>query len=206
MNISLESVRTYIEKVYAELHKELIITERISQGLSDVFINNIKSLKPFVSSIDSEEIDKFLQSENIVNFIKERQPEISPVSDIVIDNIRQYFDKYLPNYQITDVCRKSNHPEDAYLYSVVAVKGDEYACWTSWNETAQSLNYGHYSLVSRETAIGILKENFFDVTNEPEKYGIENTLKSIDGTEAHEEEAQNPQEVEVETIRRRRGR
>ena len=202
MNIGLETVRTYIEKVYADLHKELIFTQRISERLSDVFVNNIKALKPYVTSVDSEEIDEFLQSPNVIAFIKERQPELSPVSDNVIKNMKQYFEKHLSDYQITDVCRKSNHVEDSYLYSVVAKKGDEYACWTSWNETSQSLNYGHYSLESRDVAIDILKENFFDMTNEPSKYGLECTLKEIN-------ENQSIQETNIqedETIRRRRSR
>lgn len=87
------------------------------------------------------------------------------VSDEVKDNVRKYFEEYLPQYKVYEVYHKSNHDDDNYLYMVEAykIKGEVWTVWTSWNENTQSLNHGHYDL-TREQAEEILKENFFDCT------------------------------------------
>lgn len=59
-----------------------------------------------------------------------------------------------------------NHDDDGYLYMVEAYHKencDNFAVWTSWNESTQSLNHGHYKL-TKEQAKKVLKENFFDCT------------------------------------------
>lgn len=89
------------------------------------------------------------------------------VSDKVKDNVRKYFEEHLPQYGVCDVYHKSNHDDDGYLYMVKAIKNvepyNEYAVWTSWNESTQCLNHGHYNL-TKEQAKEVLKENFFDCT------------------------------------------
>lgn len=72
----------------------------------------------------------------------------------VYKNVRSYFERELKNYEVILVRQKIT--ED-YLYRVMAqhkITG-EYAVWTCWNETTQSLNFGHYDL-TKETAIDIL--------------------------------------------------
>lgn len=64
-----------------------------------------------------------------------------------------------------------------------------YACWTSWNDSTKSLNHGHYRLNSLKGAEKIVKDNFYDITDEPEKYGFENTIKSFEREGMKEEEA-----------------
>lgn len=96
------------------------------------------------------------------------------VSDKVIDNVKHYIQDNLPEYNtyMTEVYHKSNHDADNYLYMVLAKKNtladNDYAVWTCWNESTQSLNHGHYN-ITREQADAILKENFFDCTGELEK-------------------------------------
>lgn len=88
------------------------------------------------------------------------------VSDKVKDNVRKYVAVHLPQYEVYEVYHKSNHDDDNYLYMVEAYHKENcnnYVVWTSWNESTQSLNHGHYDL-TREQAEEILKENFFDCT------------------------------------------
>lgn len=49
-------------------------------------------------------------------------------------------------YDSVFVMRKSLHPDDWYLYVVVAKKKDkeEYAFWSAYNDTFYTLNNGHY--------------------------------------------------------------
>ncbi len=80
----------------------------------------------------------------------------------VRDHVEQYFKEYLPQYTVLEVREKSYHPDDACFYMVSAKKEDDtYAVWTSWNEQIQSLNYGHYDLVSVEDCEQILAEFYF---------------------------------------------
>lgn len=91
------------------------------------------------------------------------------VSDEVEENVRKYFKEHLPQYTVYEVYHKSNHDDDGYLYMVEAYKINDYTdcavwtVWTSWNESKQCLNHGHYNL-TREQAKEVLKENFFDCT------------------------------------------
>jgi len=185
MAIKTEDIGGYIEKYFENNHKELVITKRIKEGLQAVILNNIDFKKPYILGenlfLSEELVDDLLRKENVINFVRERQPNIQRVSDDVIANISEYFSRHLPGYQLVQVCRKSNHPEDANLYSVVASKDkNEFACWTSWNNTTRSLNYGHYGLHSEHEASETLEEAFYDITGETEKYGIESTKRQIE--------------------------
>ena len=65
----------------------------------------------------------------------------------VYRNVRSYFSTGhgVENYNLVSVRQKLT---ETYIYRVMAqhkVTG-EYAVWTSWNETTQSLNFGHYDL------------------------------------------------------------
>ena len=84
-----------------------------------------------------------------------------PVPNEVKENVKKYLEEHNLG-EFVDVMRASEHEEDSYLYHVIARKpnkqkyfhdGDwDYSCFTSWNETTQSLNFGHYNLASEERA------------------------------------------------------
>lgn len=81
---------------------------------------------------------------------------------VVRENVELYFKKYLPEYTVLEIRRKSYHPDDDYLWMVSAKKADNsFAVWTSWNETTQSLNYGHYDLKSIEDCEKVFEEFYF---------------------------------------------
>lgn len=82
---------------------------------------------------------------------------------VVRENVELYFKKYLPEYTVLEIRRKSYHPADSYLWMVSAKKEDgTYAVWTAWNESSQSLSYGHYNLKSIEDCEKIFKEFYFN--------------------------------------------
>ena len=65
----------------------------------------------------------------------------------IYKNVRSYFSAGhgVVNYDLVSVRQKLT---ETYLYRVMAQNKTtgEYAVWTSWNETTQSLNFGHYNL------------------------------------------------------------
>ena len=87
----------------------------------------------------------------------------------VKENVKNYLVEHNLG-ELVDVMRASEYPADNYLYHVIAKKPNEkkyfhngdwdYSCWTSWNETTQSLNYGHYNLETEERAREICEEFF----------------------------------------------
>ena len=88
------------------------------------------------------------------------------VPEEVKEAVNEYFKKELPGYQIEEITRHSDHPDDHYLYHVIAhadspAWGSIYACWTSWNQTTKSLNYGHYNLESLDAARNLSNEKYF---------------------------------------------
>lgn len=77
-------------------------------------------------------------------------------------HVELYFKEHLPQYAVLEIRRKSYHPDDAYLWMVSAKKEDgTFAVWTSWNETTQSLNYGHYDLQSIEDCEKVFEEYYY---------------------------------------------
>ena len=54
------------------------------------------------------------------------------------EHVKLYFKENLPKYTVLEIRRKSNHPEDSYLWIVSAEKEDgTFAVWTAWNESIQ---------------------------------------------------------------------
>ena len=94
---------------------------------------------------------------------------LAPVSEEVKENVKKYLEENNLG-ELVDVMRASDHPEDHYLYHVIAKKFNEkkyfhngdwnYSIFTSWNETTQCLNFGHYNLESIERALEIHAEFF----------------------------------------------
>lgn len=90
-----------------------------------------------------------------------------PVSQEVKEHVKEYLVNHLPNYELVDVVRKSDHPEDDYLYMVSAKNNNgTYAVWTSWNETTGSLNFGHYGLEDLESCPKLFNEYFHRIAGE----------------------------------------
>lgn len=88
----------------------------------------------------------------------------SPVPMEIRKEVINYFESSLPQYVPILVKRASEHPEDHYLYMVLAEKKGtgEYATWTSYNSSRKCLNHGHYGL-SVEAAINLLNEHFHKI-------------------------------------------
>ena len=74
----------------------------------------------------------------------------------VYKNVRSYFSAGhgVENYNLVSVRKKLT---ETYLYRVMAQHKTtgKYAVWTCWNESTQSLNFGHYNL-NLEDAMDIL--------------------------------------------------
>ncbi len=80
----------------------------------------------------------------------------------VLEQVNIYFREHLPKYNVLRVRRKSNHPDDSYLYMVSAKKDDgTYAVWTCWNTQTKSLNYGHYNLTSEDDCEKLMNEFYY---------------------------------------------
>lgn len=200
MEFNAERLEDFIKDYYKNTHEDLEITKIICERIADIMKKN-ESYLLVPKDVLERKVVEFLDKENTIRFIRERQPLVSPVSNEVVDNITDYLKNKMPSCELNYVCRKSNHPEDSYLYSIVAKKNDEYICFTSWNETTKSLNHGHYGLKNRDAALEILKANFFDITGEPERFGF--TLSSRD-VSAENEKQQHMQEQEE--VAKRAGR
>lgn len=176
--MSMQGLKSRMESFIAEImkktHPELAVTQRISAGLLSVMDRALTNGEISMNSL-YEDAEKFLKSEDVVKFVQDRQPEISPVPAKVVEHIREYFQSEMPGFTPVLVQRQSNAPGDNYLYEVVGRGGSgKYACWTSWNDSLQSLNHGHYN-IKEDDAMQILWENFYDVTDEVEIYGPENS-------------------------------
>lgn len=75
----------------------------------------------------------------------------------ILKEVDIYFKENVPLYTVLKVRQKSNHPDDAHLYMVSAIKCDgTYAVWTCWNNSTKSLNFGHYDLPDEETCEKIM--------------------------------------------------
>ena len=74
----------------------------------------------------------------------------------IYKNVRSYFSDGhgVENYNLMSVRKKLT---ETYIYRVMAQHKTtgKYAVWTCWNETTQSLNFGHYDL-SLDDAMEIL--------------------------------------------------
>ena len=201
MGIDTLQLDELIDAHYKTNHSELFITKNIKERIIPIITSN-NSIYQVPPEIAKEKIIDFLEKPNILKFITERQPLLSKVPEDVITDVVQYFKKNLSGYIPIAIYRKSNHQDDAFMYSVLSQKEDTYACWTCWNQKAGSLNHGHTQLDSIEEAVSILKENFFDLTGEPDKYGIEHSCTMLENSQKEGVENQ----IQVENRIRKRGR
>lgn len=82
------------------------------------------------------------------------------VTQEVEENIRSYFREKLNQYEVVDIVQYSEHPDDDYLFMVVAKKKDSqsWSWWSCWNNTSLSLTYGHYDYSSQEDCYEEMKK------------------------------------------------
>lgn len=175
--MSMQGLRSrmevFIDETFHKIDPDLLMTARIKEGILSLMD---KALSQGDLSMNElyEGAELFLRKNEIIEFVRNRQPEITPVPKTVVEHIKAYFEKELPGFTPVMVHRSSNDPSDSYLYSVVAQGASgKYACWSSWNESLQSMNHGHYNL-KEEDAVNILKDTFYDTTDELALYGPEN--------------------------------
>lgn len=178
MEISKEIIKNEFEKHYG---KELIITPKMLDILHPIIVKSYVSYEAFLKH--------FRKDQGIVNYIKESQPYIKDVPDNVVKIVKDYFKQNLANYTPISVCRYSNAIADNYLYMVIGKnKNGTYACWSSFNISTESLNFGHYDIELYEDCKNILKGVFYDITGEPDKYGIDATIRSVDNNSIQSEQ------------------
>lgn len=76
------------------------------------------------------------------------------VPESVRKNVDKYFEEGhgLNNYKPIAVGQYRGRGEADYIYLVLGrqIRGGKWAVWTCWNETTQSLNYGHYDLTEQQ--------------------------------------------------------
>ncbi|MGO4970496.1 hypothetical protein ACTQ56_00630 [[Clostridium] aminophilum] len=212
MEISKEELKTRMDMFYSKNYPDLIITNYIKDSLPDSLLRVLEK-RPESEDLTKEEmhtaVDKLLSNEKVMdivkNMIEDNQPNINKIPDDVLSEIREYFVKELPGYSPLAVYRRSNCLSDDYLYMVEAVsKNGTYAAWSCWNHKTGSLNYGHYGYGNREDAFEELKSHFYDITDEPEKYGIENTKVSLESEK--ESQSEGDQESKVIPLVHRKSR
>ena len=107
--------------------------------------------------------------------MKKYNEDFTTITSEVYDKIRKATEEL--NCMPIMVCRASNHPEDEYLYAVIAqyimphpVYGKMYCVWTantSRPTEKADLFYGHYG-VSFTVALKVLTDKVRDLNKEEE--------------------------------------
>lgn len=176
----VEDVTKFLRSIYKEEHPEFIISPRITQFIYRDIIDEYNGSSSLLE-LDNAELCDYLKGERFIDFIETRQPDVSKVPDNVMDDIMACFKNDIPGFTPLKACRHSNHPEDSYLYSVIAKKDNDgsYACWSTFNGSTKSMNCGHYNLSSENDAIDVIKQNFFDITDDMEQFGPEASMTSM---------------------------
>ena len=176
LTVSDQDIWDKMMDVYKKNVPEYIITYSIGKAIFLKFKDYLIDLHDNPEKVNNLDkmISEYLLDEKFLNFIKEKQPNTAPVPDDVVSSISDWFKNNLSSYNPLEIYRQSNHLEDDYLYMIIAKKGnDEYACWTCWNQTTGSLNFGHYGYSTKEVCKFTLKSYFNDITGEPDKYGMD---------------------------------
>ena len=75
------------------------------------------------------------------------------ISNNVIQNVTKELEHI--NYKPQIIVKKSLNPDDKDLYVVVGRRknSEEYAFWSCYNDTRQTLNHGHYNYTDYEKCI-----------------------------------------------------
>lgn len=198
MEVTINEVSNVIQSYYNEKYPEFILTKRIMDNLILIVHKGLSNASDSMKMSQAySSIYDFLEKDNILDFVKSRQPYTLPIPSQVIEDIENYFSVNFPDMHVCHICRKSNHPEEQNLYMVIASNNNgTYSCWSSWNTTTSSLNYGHYNLKSEQEGISILKDLFNDITDEQDKYGL-NACEYYNNQMIQEESQQNPADTDL---------
>lgn len=107
--------------------------------------------------------------------MKKYNEDFTTITSEVYDKIRKATEEL--DCMPIMVCRLTNHPDDHYLYCVIAqytkshpIYGNAYCVWeanVSGNHNKASLFYGHYGL-SFKTAMKVVGEKIRDLNKEEE--------------------------------------
>lgn len=155
-----EKVKQYLEKEYPGMKWNCSTGKKDLEGIISVLKARQydQEGKEMIFEIDQcGNIRNAETSETLANII-----EGSGDFPEVRKNVEAYLKKYLPEYTVVEIRRKSYHPLDSYLYMVSAKRSDgKYAVWTAWNESTQALNHGHYCLESEKVCEEIFEEYYF---------------------------------------------
>lgn len=99
----------------------------------------------------------------IVPATTRNQKKMTLIQMPISPKLQAYFKEHMPKYEIVEVVKKSSHPDDSHLYMVAARKHpNTFAVWTSWNESTESLNHGHYGLTTLLECEKIFQEFYHD--------------------------------------------
>lgn len=208
-----EEIKGYVEDILSQKYdNQYVMTDRIIYSLSDAVQRMIDGGR---LPDTKEGVLKAMNMDYTQTYIKEHQPNIAPVGTETINRIVSYFAEKLPTFDVTDVMRKSNHPDDNYLYAVVGSRKDNnghdlFSCWTSWNDSTESLNHGHYDVGSFDSAMHIIKDNFNDISDDLERFGPNATIVHLDPDSLKKKENindnQQTQDVQKQMVRHGRSR
>lgn len=164
-NIGINSLETaqncsLLPKPHSDFEKEQYKT---AIQLLSVF----EELSPFASR-DIENYYKYLGTTDNKSNRLSRLDVPENVKNDVLDYLEEHFkDQFgTSKYELAYIGRASDHPEDHYLYQVVArnISNGIYDCWTSWNQSTKSLNHGHYGFYDFVEAKSVLNDLYF-ITN-----------------------------------------
>ena len=197
----VKEVKEFLEKVYKKEYPDLVISPRITERIFHKIVEDYDGPSAELD-IDNTELCDYLKNDYFIGFIKDRQPNVSKVPDSVIKDVISYFKTDISGFMPVKVCRHSNHPEDVYLYSVIAKheNSDAYACWSTFNDSTKSLNHGHYYLSGEDDALEIIKDKFFDITDDIDSYGPEKSMTDVPELDNQLEESEG---AEMLAFRRR---
>lgn len=77
----------------------------------------------------------------------------------VVGHITAYFEKYLPDYIVLGIGRKSYHPDDAHLYMVLSKKKDgNYGFYDCWDDAKKILHRKRYGIEFLDSFAELLNE------------------------------------------------
>ena len=101
-------------------------------------------------------IKKIMKKNKNTEKIQSSYDYMTTISEEVRKTIEKEVKRISPHYEIKAIIRYK-HPEDHYLYRVVALmtSNDTYTYWNSFNTFTNSLNFGHYQ-ISLEEAMQLL--------------------------------------------------
>lgn len=141
-----------------------------AKKLEDIRLNAINELSK-LTNIDEDIINVLLEgnrdklrSVDILTAQIKMQDYLNISSD-VSEKVNNYFKREsLENYKVAMIAKLSNHPDDYYLYQVMAYNenDDSYTVWHTFNTSTNSINNGDYGLTFHD-ALEVVKERIRDI-------------------------------------------